>query len=131
MRVLTLPLACCLLLLTSGCSEPETGDPITALSSTRLSSTFDEAYWSTQAKDDSETWKRALELCAANAQPPLPNCQTVHQVHFLETLRTSADRTSKPYDGKGTMPCPEALRKTLEPSPASTVPNPCTAPPQE
>ena len=107
------------LLILAACSQspPGESDPIASLSAKEPSATFDAAYWSAQAKDETATWSKALDLCRDNRHKLSPNCQTVGQVQFLELLRSSKSRTSNPYDGQEGIPLPQALSRVLEQEP--------------
>ncbi len=110
-------LTCCLLIAvwTPACRDSDTRDPIASLTTGEASATFGAEYWSTQSEDATETWQDAVHLCAQESHSALPNCRTVNQLRFVQELRRTAERTSRPYDGKSGPPLPEVL--VLEPTP--------------
>ena len=93
---------------------PEETDPLASLASPVLSSKYTADYWNVQATQESETWQQAVELCRDDGRRLLPNCTTVSQIDFLLALRKSAQRTSKPYDGKRGAPLPDLVVRTME-----------------
>lgn len=109
----------------AACSPPEAQDPIASLSGQEPSSVFGAEYWDDEARKATATWKEAVLLCARDSHRTLPNCRIVAQILFLEKLRSGSARTSKPYDGQGAVPLPEALERVLAPE-ATTPEQPPT-----
>lgn len=117
------------------CTGPpaEDTDPLASLTSHVLSGRYTADYWNAQATQGSETWQQAVEICRDDGRRLLPNCTTVSQIDFLRALRKSAERVSKPYDGRGGAPFPDLVVWTME---TGTDPLPATDdatedPPQE
>lgn len=101
----------------AGCGPPpEPDEPIASLAWSEPSTRFTAEYWGEQAKADSNVWRQALDWCSADTRKLLPNCQTVVQVRFIRTLKNSAGRRSKPYDGQDGVQMPPAVQQQLEQS---------------
>ena len=98
----------------AACAPKLQTDPLVSLASGEPSAAFDAAYWTALAREGRETWSRALSLCAAAEHQPLPNCRTVREVHFILTLEREAERASRPYDGGGGIPWPQAVAEQLD-----------------
>jgi len=86
-------------------------DAIESLKEPTISSDYDAAFWAGQAAVDSKTWRRAVELCRAEADQRHPNCAVVLSTAFIQGLEKATDRPFPEYGvGSGSTGVPEGLQ---------------------
>jgi len=98
-----------------GCARED--EPISSLSSSRLSSTFTAQYWNAEAQQETETWDAALLFCEDPAHGLLPNCEIVRRIAFVGTLQEAAKRRSRSYDGTRGVNFPASIEQQLSGTP--------------